>query len=170
MLQTPQEMPRTQTGWMHVAVTVVSAVGVGAALVVLVLSSGLDTYDRVGHAASHLAVGLPAALAAVLAWRWWPRQLPSRISTVGAAILRVVLVVFCLGTAMEVVAALSAADPDGDGLLHNIGLIISVPSTFAVLAGLGILLLGGIVTAAVALRRVATGRPRAAREGSGSLL
>ncbi len=156
MLDTQQAPPRTRTGWAAVALTLAAATGLGAGFVALVLATGLDTDGRAGHASGHLALGLPAALAAVLAWRWWPRRLPSRISTFGAAVLRVVLVIFCVGTAMEVVAAFTSTDSGGDGWLHNIGLMISVLSMMVSLGGLGLLVLGALVSATAGLWRAAT--------------
>lgn len=171
MLETQQSAGGTRTGWTAVAVTLAAAIGLGAAFVALVLGTGLEAQERVGHASGHLALGLPAALVAVLAWRWWPRRLPSRISTVGAAVLRVVLVLFCVGTTAEVIAAFTTADPDGDGLLHDIGLLISVASMMAVLAGLGLLLLGALLTAAAAFRRILSSRQRSSEPSpSGSMV
>lgn len=170
MIETQQPADVGRTGWTAVVVTVAAAIGLGAAFVGLVLSTGLDETERVGHASGHLALGLPVAPAAVLAWRWWPRRLPSRISTVGAAVLRVVLVAFCVGTALEVTAAFTTVDPGGDGTLHNIGLAISVLSMMGVLAGLGLLLLGALVNATAASRRILSSRGPDSECSSGSMV
>ncbi|MDQ3343487.1 MAG: hypothetical protein M3524_07935, partial [Actinomycetota bacterium] len=71
---------------------------------------------------------------------------------------------------LEVTAAFTTVDPGGDGTLHNIGLAISVLSMMGVLAGLGLLLLGALVNAAAASRRILSSRGPDPECSSGSMV
>lgn len=107
--------------------------------------------DAVGHALSHLSVGVPLGLLVVAALRWWP---PARTTRPGRTSRRVVvagLAGVVTGQFLEVLGA-RVDEPTATALeefAHTAGMIVTILSMLTLAAGAGLALVAAARDGAV---------------------
>lgn len=128
---------------------VVAALAWAIPLVAVLIVVGSRIQDEVGHAASHLAVGLPALLLLFSSSRWRER-VPGRLGSAARKLVLIGLGLLGVGQSLE---ALGAAGFEGYARqyewlakLHDLAMFSGPP-------GLVLLLVGSILTAVVRLNQ-----------------
>jgi hypothetical protein len=118
-------------------------------LVAVLLALGWRIQDEVGHAASHLVVGLPALLLLFSSPRW-RQPAPGRSGSVARKLAVIGLGLLAGGQLLEAIGAFGfegyARQYDWLATLHDISMVLGPP-------GLLLLLLGGILTAVVRMKQ-----------------
>lgn len=107
--------------------------------------------DAVGHALSHLSVGVPLGLLLIAALRWWP---PARVTRPGRSSRRVVvggLAGVMTGQFLEITGA-RVDEPTATALeefAHAAGMVVTVLSMLTLAAGAGLALVAAARDGAV---------------------
>ncbi|MBW3577618.1 MAG: hypothetical protein KY462_07770 [Actinobacteria bacterium] len=137
------------------ALSVLAAIGTIALLMSIGGVAGADRLpEAVGHAMSHLSVGLPLALLLIAALHWWP---PARATRPGWVARRAVVAGLggvVTGQFLEIAGA-RVDEPTGtalEGLSHTAGMVITMLSMLALAAGAGLALVAAARDGAVPRR------------------
>lgn len=135
-----------------------SALIVAVPLIALLVLVGARMDDEAGHAASHLAVGLPALLL-LFSSPGWRKPPPGWVGTVGR---RLVLIAFAVFGTAQVLEALGAVGFEGYARqyewlarLHDLSMMAGPPALL-------LLVIGGVLTAVARMNERAEGSGRIA--------
>lgn len=124
--------------------------------VLIVVGSRIQ--DEAGHAASHLAIGIPALLLLFSSSRW-REPVPGRLSSGARKLLLIALGLLGLGQSLEAVGAFGfegyARQYEWLATLHDVAMFSGPP-------GLLLVLIGGILTAVARMKERAEGAWRIA--------
>lgn len=127
-------------------------------LVAVLIVVGATIQDEAGHAASHLAIGLPALLLLFSSSRW-REPVSGRLGSAARKLLLIGLGLLGIGQSLEAVGALGfegyARQYEWLATLHDIAMFSGPP-------GLLLVLVGGILTAVVRMNERSEGSGRIA--------
>lgn len=127
-------------------------------MVAVLIVVGSRIQDEAGHAASHLAIGLPALLL-LFSSRRWREPVPGRLGSTGRRLVLVGLGLLAVGQSLEAVGAFGfegyARQYEWLATLHDLAMFSAPP-------GLLLLLIGGILTGVTRMNERAEGSGRIA--------